>query len=68
MHATDPLEHLNTVNRLREEIDRLTGEQIEAMKTATFRVLTTDEGKEYEDRRAKILELVEQLRILEEAA
>jgi hypothetical protein len=68
MHATDPLEHLNTVNRLREEIDRLTGEQIEAMKTATFRVLTTDEGKEYEARRAKILELVEQLRILEEAA
>jgi hypothetical protein len=68
MHATDPLEHLNTVNRLREEIDRLTGEQIEAMKTATFRVLTTDESKEYEDRRAKILELVEQLRILEEAA
>jgi hypothetical protein len=68
MHATDPLEHLNTVNRLREEIDRLTGEQIEAMKTATFRVLTIDEGKEYEDRRAKILELVEQLRILEEAA
>jgi hypothetical protein len=68
MHATDPLEHLNTVNRLREQIDRLTGEQIEAMKTATFRVLTTDEGKEYEDRRAKILELVEQLRILEKAA
>jgi hypothetical protein len=30
--------------------------------------LTIDEGKEYEDRRAKILELVEQLRILEEAA
>jgi len=68
MHATDPLEHLNTINRLRGEIDRLTGEQIEAMKTATFRVLTIDEGKEYEDRRAKILELVEQLRILEEAA
>jgi hypothetical protein len=48
--------------------DRLTGEQIEAMKTATFRGLTTDEGKEYENRRAKILELVEQLRLLEEAA
>ena len=68
MHATDPPERLNTIHRLREEIDRLTGEQIEAMKTATFRVLTIDEGKEYEDRRAKILELVEQLRLLEEAA
>jgi hypothetical protein len=38
------------------------------MKTATFRGLTTDEGKEYENHRAKILELVEQLRLLEEAA
>jgi len=68
MHATDPPEHLNASNRLREEIHRLTGEQIEAMKTATFRVLTTDEDKEYEDRRGRILELVEQLRLLEEAA
>ena len=67
MHATDPPEHLNTVNRLREELDRLAGEQIEAMKTAT-RVLTTDEDKEYELRRARILELVKQLRLLEEAA
>lgn len=68
MDATDPPEHLNTVNRLREELDRLAGEQIEAMKTATFRVLTTDEDKEYELRRARILELVKQLRLLEEAA
>lgn len=68
MHAADPPEHLNTVNRLREELDRLVGEQIEAMKTATFRVLTTDEDKECEVRRARILELVKQLRLLEEAA
>lgn len=68
MHATDPPEHLNTISRLREEIDRLTGEQIEGMKTATFRVLTTDEDKEYEVRRARILELVKKLRLLEEAA
>jgi hypothetical protein len=68
MHATDPPEHLNTTHRLREEIDRLSGEQIEAMKTSIFRGLTTDEGKEYENRSAKILELVEQLRLLEEAA
>lgn len=68
MPAADPPEHLNTVRRLREELDRLTGEQIEAMETSTFRVLTTDESKEYENRRARILELVEQLRLLEEAA
>jgi hypothetical protein len=68
MPATHPAEHLNTIHRLMEEIGRLTVEQIEAMKTSTFRVLTTDEGKEYEDRRARILELVEQLRRIEEAA
>jgi hypothetical protein len=38
------------------------------MKIATFAELTPDEAKEYEDRRAKILELVDQLRLLEEAA
>jgi hypothetical protein len=65
MPAPDPLD---TVHHLKEEIDRLTEEQIEAMKMATFAGLTPDEAKEYEDRRAKILELVEQLRMLEEAA
>jgi uncharacterized protein YlxW (UPF0749 family) len=68
MHATDPPEHLNAVNSLREELDRLVAEQIEAMKTATFRIATADEDKEYEVRRARILELVKKLRSLEEAA
>ena len=61
-------DHLTTVHRLQEEIDRLSAEQIEAMKTATFVGLSTDEAKEYEERRAKILALVEELRLLENAA
>ena len=61
-------DHLTTVHRLREEIDRLTAQQIEAMKTATFVGLSTDEAKEYEERRAKISALVEELRLLENAA
>jgi len=65
MPAPDPRD---AVHRLKEEIYRLTEEQIEAAKMATFGGLTPDEAKEYEDRRAKILELVEQLRLLEEAA
>jgi len=65
MPAPDPRA---VVDRLKEEIFRLTEEQIEARKMATFAGLTPDEAKEYEDRRAKILELVEQLRLLEEAA
>jgi hypothetical protein len=64
----DPSEHLNLIHRLKEEIDRLTEEQTDAMKSATFIGLTTDEAKEYEGRRTRILELVEQLRLLEEAA
>ncbi len=64
----NPSEHLATVHNLKEEIDRLTEEQTEAMKSATFIGLTTDEAKEYEDRRSKILQLVDQLRMLEEAA
>jgi hypothetical protein len=65
MPVPDPL---TTVHRLREEIDRLTAQQIEAMKTATFVGLSTDEAKEYEERRAKISALVEELRLLENAA
>jgi hypothetical protein len=68
MPAADSPEHLNTIRRLREEIDRHTGEQIEAMETSTFRTLTAEEGIEYENRRARILELVEQLRLLQEVA
>jgi hypothetical protein len=61
-------DYLTTVHRLKEEIDRLTAEQIEAMKTATFVGLSTDEAKEYEERRAKILALVKELGLLEDAA
>jgi hypothetical protein len=68
MHGTHPPEHLKTIHRLGEELDGLIGEQIEAMKRATFVGLTTDENKQYEDRRVKILELVAQLRRLDGAA
>jgi type IV secretory pathway protease TraF len=68
MHANEPSEYLNVIHRLKKEIDLLAQEQIEAMKTATFIGLTADEAKEYEDRRGRILELVKQLRVLEEAA
>jgi hypothetical protein len=55
------------IHRLKEEIDKLTNQQTEALKTATYLGMTTDEVKEYEQRREKILEYVNDLKILEES-
>jgi Ribonuclease G/E len=38
------------IHRLKEEIDKLTNQQTEALKTATYLGMTTDEAKEYEQR------------------
>ena len=49
-------------HRLKAEMDRLSDEQNEVVERATFLGLTTDDVSEYEARRVKILDLVEQLR------
>ncbi len=53
------------IHHLKEEIDRLTVEQLEALKAATFVGMTRDEAKEYDERRAKIIRLIDELRQLE---
>lgn len=63
-----PSETLQMIHRLKEEIDRLTAEQDEALKTATYLGMTTDEAKEYEERRNLILQLVTDLEMLEKSA
>ena len=65
MHFTEPPEQEGAVHGLKEEIDRLTKQQSEALLTATYLRMTRDEAKEYDSRRDKILKLVEQLRQLE---
>jgi hypothetical protein len=63
----DPLDTLNSVHRLKEEIDKLTELQANALKTATYLGMTTDEAKEYEERRGQILKYVKELSMLEES-
>ncbi len=63
-----PSETLQTIHRLKEEIDNLSAQQDEALKTATFLGMTTDEAKEYEQRRNLILQLVTDLEMLEKSA
>ena len=51
-------------DRLTSEIDRLTEQQIEALRTATLAGMTEDEVREYEHRRKQIAELVGQFKLL----
>jgi hypothetical protein len=58
---------LSAVDRIREEIDRLTREQTEALKSATFVGLTTEDAKVLYRRRLRITELMRELELYEKA-
>lgn len=60
-----PSDTLIAIHRLKEEIDRLTAQQDHALNDATYLGMTTDEAKEYEERRYLILRLVTELEMLE---
>lgn len=64
MNTYNASDSVDTVQRLRQEIDKLTREQTEALQTATFVGMTALESKIYDARRQRITELVEQLRVL----
>lgn len=68
MNTYDASDSVDTVQRLRQEIDKLTREQTEALQTATFVGMTALESKIYDARRQRITELVEQLRVLRGSA
>jgi hypothetical protein len=59
-----PSTHLTLV----QEMTRLTAEQMQARQSAIFLGMTPDEAKDYDARRAKILELIKELQQLEAAA
>jgi len=62
--STNTLELIHTIKC---EIDRLSEKQAEALKTATYLGMTPDEAKEYDERRERIAELVQQLQLLNES-
>lgn len=67
MNSYDTSDSVDAVLCLRQEIEKLTQEQSEALKTATFVGMTAEEAKIYDARRRRITELVEQLRGLRNA-
>lgn len=67
MHISDSPNTVDACQQVKQEIERLTRKQSEALKTATFVGMTPDEAKEYDDRRQQITRLVEQLRSLQNA-
>jgi hypothetical protein len=54
------------VRRIKLEINRLTEEQAEALKTATYVGMIPDEAKEYDKRRSRITELIQELELWRE--
>jgi hypothetical protein len=65
MPANDPSKTPEAVHRLKQEIDRLREQQSKALRQAIYARMTPDEAKEYDQRRTRITELVEQLGKLE---
>ena len=55
------------IHRLKQDIDSLGEQQAEALKTATFVGMTSDEVIEYDKRAEKITELIQRLALLRKA-
>ena len=67
MNLSETSNTAGVFQRIKQEIERLTREQFEALKSATFVGMTPGEAKEYDERRKKITCLVEELRLLKDA-
>lgn len=61
-----PSENLTTIRNIQTEINKLAEQQIEALKKSTFGGMTLDEGREYDARRRRMIELSQQLSALKE--
>jgi hypothetical protein len=58
-------ETVAAIHRLKQDIDSLSEQQAEALTTATFVGMTSDEVTEYDKRGEKITELIRQLTLLQ---
>ena len=65
MSSYDTSNSVDALQRIRQEIESLTSEQSEALKTATYVGMTKAEAQTYDARRKRITELVERLRLFE---
>jgi hypothetical protein len=55
---------LGLIHRLTSEIDQLSGQQIQALRMATFGAMADDEISEFQSRRKRIGELIQELEAL----
>jgi len=60
-----PSNTASAIQRLKEDIDKLTEEQAKALKLAIHVGMTPNKAQEYDNRRAKILRYVQDLKTLE---
>ena len=58
---------VEAIHRIKQEIDKLSEQQSEALKTATYVGMTAEEARQYDGRRQQITKLVEELRLLKNA-
>jgi hypothetical protein len=63
----DSTDVVAAVHRLRHEIDQLTQEQAEALKSATYLGMTAEQAQRHDERRKNITRFVQQLALLEKA-
>lgn len=63
--AGDGAREMSRIHVLKQEIDDLTAQQLEALRSATFVGMTPVEAQEYDARRAQILGKIEELRRME---
>jgi len=67
MNFPDVPPTLEVLRKIKQEIEKLSKEQIDAMKAATYVGMTPDEAKAYDLRRQRITALTHELRLLEQA-
>lgn len=69
MHGKHPSHEETNENilRLRSQIDELTQRQAEALQSAIFVGMSPEQARQYDERRAKISALVDQLSTLQKS-
>jgi hypothetical protein len=65
--AAPKIDTLTLLHQLKQQIDELAEQQMDALKMATYVGMTPEEAKEYDQRREKITALVEELSELKKA-
>jgi hypothetical protein len=63
----DPTDTLALFHSLKQQIDTLTEQQIDALQQATYLGMTPDEAKDYDERRRQITGLIRELEELQKA-